>query len=118
MVRGAGRFRGAGVEVARRMPTTRKRAKPRSTRARSSTRTKSRATRARSTRRKQQRSVADLIPRLPVLEQHQRDVLALALLALGVYMGFVLWGGWDGGHLGGGLASALGFTVGRVRILV
>ena len=31
------------------------------------------------------------LPRMPVLDQRQRDILGLALLALGVFMGFVLY---------------------------
>ncbi len=56
-------------------------------------------------------------PRLPELDQRQRDVLALALVALGVFLGFVLYGGWDGGGAGHGLAVALGWSVGRARVL-
>ncbi len=57
------------------------------------------------------------LPRLPVLEQRERDVLGLALLAAGVFMGFVLYGGWNGGRAGHGLAVALGWTLGRARVL-
>ena len=39
----------------------------------------------------------------------------LGLVALGVFMGFVLYGGWDGGRAGHGLAVALGWSVGRAR---
>src|SRR5258707_15089373 len=56
-------------------------------------------------------------PRLPVLDQRGRDVLGLALVAVGVFMGFVLYGGWDGGRAGHGLAVALGWTLGRARVL-
>jgi S-DNA-T family DNA segregation ATPase FtsK/SpoIIIE len=55
------------------------------------------------------------MPRLPELNQRQRDVIGLALVATGVFMGFVLWGGWDGGRAGHGLAVALGWSVGRAR---
>jgi S-DNA-T family DNA segregation ATPase FtsK/SpoIIIE len=55
------------------------------------------------------------VPRLPELDQRQRDVLGLALVAVGVFMGFVLYGGWDGGRAGHGLAVALGWSVGRAR---
>ncbi len=51
------------------------------------------------------------------LEQRSRDVIGLALIALGVFMGFVLWGGWDGGRAGHGLAVAFGWTLGRARVL-
>ncbi len=46
-------------------------------------------------------------------------MLALALLALGVFMGFVLYsGGADaGGSVGQALATALGWSVGRAKVL-
>src|SRR5580704_6830577 len=56
-------------------------------------------------------------PRLPELDQRQRDVLGLALVAAGVFMGFVLYGGWNGGHAGHGLAVAVGWLLGRARVL-
>jgi S-DNA-T family DNA segregation ATPase FtsK/SpoIIIE len=59
---------------------------------------------------------ADWPPRLPELDQRQRDVLALALIALGIFMGFVLYGGWNGGGVGHGLAVALGWSVGRAKV--
>jgi S-DNA-T family DNA segregation ATPase FtsK/SpoIIIE len=52
---------------------------------------------------------------LPALDQSQRDVLGLALAALGVFMGFVLYGHWDGGRVGHGLAVALGWCIGEAR---
>ena len=58
-------------------------------------------------------------PRMPVLDQRQRDVLGLALLAAGVFMGFVLWGsgtGSGGGRAGHAVAVALGWAFGRARI--
>jgi len=58
------------------------------------------------------------LPRLPVLDQRQRDVLGLALMAVGVFLGFVLYGGWDGGRAGHWLAVACGWTLGRARVLV
>ncbi len=58
-----------------------------------------------------------LPPRLPELDQSQRDVIGLGLIALGIFMGFVLWGHWDGGGAGHGLAVGLGWTVGKARIL-
>ncbi|HTB69433.1 MAG TPA: DNA translocase FtsK [Solirubrobacteraceae bacterium] len=112
------------------MPGTRKRAPAR----RSSTRT---ATRARKTgargartgargRGRSSRSGGLLglgslwpqgLPRLGVLDERGREVAGLALVALGVFMGFVLYGGWDGGHVGHGLAVALGWTLGKARAL-
>ena len=57
------------------------------------------------------------MPRLPVFDQRARDVLGLALVALGVFMGFVLYAGWNGGRAGHGLAVALGWILGRARVL-
>jgi S-DNA-T family DNA segregation ATPase FtsK/SpoIIIE len=56
-------------------------------------------------------------PRWPTLDQSQRDVLGLALVALGVFMGFVLYGHWNGGRVGHGLAVAVGWCVGEARVL-
>lgn len=60
------------------------------------------------------------MPRLPVLDQRQRDVLGLALMAAGIFMGFVLYGaggpGAAGGRVGEALAVALGWVLGRARI--
>jgi S-DNA-T family DNA segregation ATPase FtsK/SpoIIIE len=53
--------------------------------------------------------------RLPTLDERQRDVLGLGLVAIGVFMGFVLYGGWNGGRAGHGLAVALGWSIGRAR---
>jgi S-DNA-T family DNA segregation ATPase FtsK/SpoIIIE len=55
--------------------------------------------------------------RPPQLDERQRDVLALALIALGVFLAVVLWGGGEGGRVGHALAVALGFTAGRAKIL-
>jgi S-DNA-T family DNA segregation ATPase FtsK/SpoIIIE len=52
-----------------------------------------------------------------VLDQRQRDVLGLGLLALGVFMAFVIYGHWDGGHVGHGLQIALGFCIGQAKVL-
>src|SRR5271169_2060282 len=80
--------------------------------------------RARGSRRRRRRGAPRLsallptgLPRLPVLDQRQRDVLGLALVAAGVFMGFVLYGGLNGGRAGHGLAVALGWTLGRARVL-
>ena len=58
------------------------------------------------------------LPRLPALEQRGRDVLGLGLVAAGVFMGFVLYGGWNGGRAGHGLAVASGWLLGHARLLV
>jgi DNA segregation ATPase FtsK/SpoIIIE, S-DNA-T family len=52
-----------------------------------------------------------------VLEQRERDVLGLALVAAGVFMGFVLYGGWNGGRAGHAVAVGLGWVLGRARVL-
>jgi S-DNA-T family DNA segregation ATPase FtsK/SpoIIIE len=56
-----------------------------------------------------------------MLDQRQRDVLGLALIAAGIFMGFVLYGsggpGAVGGRVGEALAVALGWVLGRARIL-
>jgi DNA segregation ATPase FtsK/SpoIIIE, S-DNA-T family len=57
------------------------------------------------------------LPRFGPLEQRERDVIGLALIAVGVFMGFVLYGDWNGGHAGHAVAVALGWTLGRARVL-
>jgi S-DNA-T family DNA segregation ATPase FtsK/SpoIIIE len=61
------------------------------------------------------------LPRLPALDQRQRDVLGLALIAAGVFMGFVLYGSGGtraaAGGAGHGLALALGWALGKARAL-
>jgi S-DNA-T family DNA segregation ATPase FtsK/SpoIIIE len=55
-----------------------------------------------------------------VLEQRQRDIIGLALAALGVFLGFVLYGSGSpapGGSAGHALAVAIGWTMGRARVL-
>ena len=44
-------------------------------------------------------------------------MLGFALVALGVFMGFVLYGGWAGGQVGAGLSEAIGWCVGRAKVL-
>jgi S-DNA-T family DNA segregation ATPase FtsK/SpoIIIE len=60
------------------------------------------------------------MPRLPAgpLEQRQLDVIGLCLLALAVYLTFVLYFGWDGGRVGSGAESGLTFLLGRVAYAV
>ncbi|MFI4992113.1 MAG: DNA translocase FtsK [Solirubrobacterales bacterium] len=56
---------------------------------------------------------------LPELDQRQRDVIGLGLIAAGIFMGFVLWGSKGqpnpGGRVGHGLAVALGWAAGKAR---
>ena len=56
-------------------------------------------------------------PRKPELDQRQRDMLGFGMIALGVFLGFVLYGGWNGGGLGSGLTEALGWCAGRAKVL-
>src|SRR5271155_2436310 len=105
------------------MAPARKRASPRPPSAR-----RGRSPHPRTRRRRRRRGLPSLspllpsgLPRLPVLDQRQRDVLGLALVAAGVFMGFVLYGSGGspapGGHAGPALAVALGWTLGRARVL-
>ncbi|MGP8241520.1 MAG: DNA translocase FtsK [Solirubrobacteraceae bacterium] len=55
-------------------------------------------------------------PRTPELDQRQRDMIGFATIALGVFLGFVLYGGWNGGRVGGALTQALGWCVGEAKV--
>ena len=55
--------------------------------------------------------------RFPVLEQHQWDVVGLALIALGILLVFPLWLGGSGGAAGRGLDSAFHWLIGGAAIL-
>jgi S-DNA-T family DNA segregation ATPase FtsK/SpoIIIE len=111
------------------MPSTRKRAP-----ARSKAKAKPRSTAARKTRARTNTrrgaggrgrgggpsGLASLLPRGLQgfsLDQRARDVIGLALVAVGVFMGFILYGNWDGGRAGHGLAVAFGWVLGRARVL-
>ncbi|HEV2998106.1 MAG TPA: hypothetical protein VGX16_03300, partial [Solirubrobacteraceae bacterium] len=72
-----------------------------------------RGKRARASRRT--RKTSAWWPQTPVLDERQRDVLALGMLALGVFLAFVIYGGWNGGRVGEWLTVALGWSVGRAR---
>jgi S-DNA-T family DNA segregation ATPase FtsK/SpoIIIE len=53
-----------------------------------------------------------------VLDQRQRDVFGLAVIAFGVFMGIVLYGGdGGGGRAGHGVAVAFGWVLGRGRVI-
>src|ERR1700733_4564026 len=102
--------RGTGKPASRRAPASRRNA-PKRTRAR-------RGAKGRSP------GVASLLRRgplqMPVLDQRQRDVLGLALLACAVFMGFVFYGSSPpppGGRAGHVVAVALGWMLGRARVL-
>ncbi len=111
------------VSKLREMAPARKRPSSRSTNARRRAPARSGSGRARGRGASAARGslLAGGLPRLPVLDQRQRDVLGLALIALGVFMGFVLYGSGGtpaaGGGVGHGLAVALGWMLGRARVL-
>jgi S-DNA-T family DNA segregation ATPase FtsK/SpoIIIE len=50
------------------------------------------------------------------LQQHHYDVLGLALLAIAVLLGFVLYAHWDGGSVGDSLAKAFAWLIGEARL--
>ncbi len=52
------------------------------------------------------------------LEQRHLDLIGLGLLAAALYLGFVLYAGWDGGLGGSGLEVALTWTGGAVSYAV
>ena len=54
---------------------------------------------------------------MPVLDQRQRDIAGLALMAAGIFLGLVLYGGWAGGRAGHGIAVGLGWVLGGARML-
>ncbi|HXC45360.1 MAG TPA: DNA translocase FtsK, partial [Solirubrobacteraceae bacterium] len=102
------------------MPTSRKSVKRQPARKRGARRGRALSGRSRSGKGRG-RGSAGLLDgvslRWPVLSQNQRDVLGLALVAVGVFMGFVLYGHWNGGQIGQGLSTALGWVVGEARSL-
>ena len=57
-------------------------------------------------------------PRLPVLDQNQKDVLGLALVAAAVFFAFVFYLGWDGGKVGEAFADGFVWLFGGVGYLV
>jgi DNA segregation ATPase FtsK/SpoIIIE, S-DNA-T family len=92
------------------MPTTRRRSTPARGRSHSRTRPRARARRA----------PAAGLPRiqLPPLAPHQVDLLGLALIALGVFLAFVLYRGSAGGEAGSLARDALMLLLGRVAYAV
>jgi DNA segregation ATPase FtsK/SpoIIIE, S-DNA-T family len=60
------------------------------------------------------RAKAALRGGLGELEQRHYDLIGLALVAAAVYLGFVLYLGWDGGRVGSGVLVALEYAVGAL----
>jgi DNA segregation ATPase FtsK/SpoIIIE, S-DNA-T family len=79
--------------------------KPASTRPKSKAKPKPRARRS---------SIADM--RVPLLEQRHRDLIGLGLVAVGVFLAFPVYLGWDGGALGEAATDGLAYLVGRVAL--
>ena len=50
-----------------------------------------------------------------MLEQRQIDLIGLGLVALGVFAGFVIYLGWDGGEAGEGLVDGVAWLIGAVH---
>ena len=65
--------------------------------------------------RARKRSSATWAPRVPVIEQRHLDLMGLALIAVGVFLSFPLYLGWDGGQAGDGVVNALALLVGDLR---
>jgi DNA segregation ATPase FtsK/SpoIIIE, S-DNA-T family len=63
-----------------------------------------------------QRSLLANRPRIPTmaLEAHHLDIIALALIALGIFLGAVAYAGWVGGALGDGAVRATRFVFGAL----
>jgi S-DNA-T family DNA segregation ATPase FtsK/SpoIIIE len=55
---------------------------------------------------------------IPELEQRHLDLIGLALVALGVYLGFVHYGGWDGGRVGTASETGLRYIAGDVSAIM
>ncbi len=54
----------------------------------------------------------------PLRSHHRPELLGLALFALGIFAGALLYGGWDGGTAGAWLARALRDVVGEAAYVV
>ena len=78
------------------MPPARKPAKSRSKKARA------------------RRSPVPWPPRLPIFEQRHLDLIGLGLVAVGVFLAFPLYAGWEGGEAGQAIVDGLTWAVGRV----
>ncbi len=66
------------------------------------------------------RSLLASRPRLPAiaLEPHHVDIIALALIAIGIFLGGVAYLGWAGGALGNGGVRAFRFVFGALGYVV
>ncbi len=80
------------------------------------TRQKRKPTKRKTPRARAKRSAFAGRPRLPsvVLAPHQIDIIALALIAVGIFLGGVAYAGWAGGALGNGAVRASRFMFGAM----
>src|SRR5258705_2063696 len=90
--------------------------------SRATTRKKSASTKRKPSARKPARREPTLaerfaIPRLPHFEQHQLDVIGLALVAMAIFFSFVFYLDWDGGKVGYRIAVGLKWLFGGVAYL-
>jgi S-DNA-T family DNA segregation ATPase FtsK/SpoIIIE len=56
--------------------------------------------------------------RMPVLEQRHWDLIGLALVAIAIFLAFLVYLGWDGGQAGSGLVDGLRDLVGEMHYVV
>jgi DNA segregation ATPase FtsK/SpoIIIE, S-DNA-T family len=73
-----------------------------------------RKTSKRRSRARAHRSPVPWPPRLPVLEQRHLDLIGLGLVAVGVFLAFPLYLGWEGGEAGQAIVDGLTWAIGRV----
>ncbi len=80
------------------------------------TRQKRKPTKGRTPAARARRSLLAARPRFPTvaLQPHQIDILALALIAIGVFLGGVQYAHWAGGAVGDGAARATRFCFGAL----
>ena len=81
--------------------------KPASTRSKSKAKPKPRARRS---------SIESM--RVPLLEQRHLDLIGLGLVAVGVFLAFPVYLGWDGGAFGQAATDGLAYLVGEVALAV
>jgi DNA segregation ATPase FtsK/SpoIIIE, S-DNA-T family len=56
--------------------------------------------------------------RVPLLEQRHLDLIGLGLVAIGVFLAFPVYLGWDGGAAGQAATDGLAYLVGKVALAV
>jgi S-DNA-T family DNA segregation ATPase FtsK/SpoIIIE len=69
---------------------------------------------SRSKKARARRSPVPWPPRLPILEQRHLDLIGLGLVAVGVFLAFPLYAGWEGGEAGQAIVDGLTWAIGRV----